>query len=392
MRQIIKNVFYDLRENLIHFHLRNGEIRKFKDPRRKIITNKVVLSAEQKKQIDKTFINHYGKKIPYTWHRHYTAFTGIFDPLYFPELIYIPEFQRYENLWPEYCKVFSDKNCIPIIASKANVKTPYCYISSTKGIIKDHDGNIITREKVIDILSSIGSVFIKPTIDSSSGRGCMMVDFINGIDIKTGKSVSELLRAVGLDFCVQETISCHESIKRLHPESVNTFRIMTYRWKNDFLHAPCTMRIGSGSSYLDNVHSGGMCISIDDDGILHNRAFTEFDLYYDRHPDTKILFKGYKIENFNLVIDAAIRMHKEIPQVGVIHWDFTIDSDGVPILIEANMNNTSIQLIERPLGRGPFGEKTLEILDWMNLMRNTKPHERFQYAFGVVNSNKKDGQ
>lgn len=380
----IKNMIFDLTDAFEHFSTTRIEKKKFRDPKRVKITESFPLTEEQMRQIDELYVKNYGKKIPYTWHQHYSAFTKSFDPAYFPELIYIPEFQKYENLWPEYCKVYSDKNLLPVIAAGVGVKTPLCHLTMTKGVLKNTVGQDISLDEACMLLEGKGDIFVKPTVGSSSGKGCFMASIVDGKDAYSGKPVKQLLESLGMDYCVQEKLVCHDSIRKLYPSSVNTFRIMTYRWKDEFCHAPATMRIGSGGSYLDNIHAGGMCISINDDGTLHDKAFTEFAASFDKHPDTGVVFSGHQIANFHQAIDAAITMHKAVPQVGLIHWDFTIDQNGEPVLIEANMRATSIQLIERPLGKGPFGDKTPEVLRWMRLMRNTKAHKRYRYAFGKM--------
>ena len=96
---------------------RRIEIRKFQDPRRREIYESVQLSKGQEEQIDELYLANYGEKIPYTWHRHFTAFTGRFDPGYLPELLYIPEFEHYMNLDKSYTNAFSDKNLLPILAA-----------------------------------------------------------------------------------------------------------------------------------------------------------------------------------------------------------------------------------------------------------------------------------
>ena len=103
---------------------------------------------------------------------------------------------------------------------------------------------------------------------------------------------------------------------------------MTYRWRDSIRITPATMRIGQGGAYLDNVHAGGMCIFIDNEGYLGDKAFTEFGDEYSEHPDTHILFNGYQILEFPKVLAAAKRLHEAIPQMGVIHWDFTINENG----------------------------------------------------------------
>ena len=62
-------------------------------------------------------------------------------------------------------------------------------------------------------------------------------------------------------------------------------------------------------------------------------------------------------------------MQLAIPQVRIVNWDFTIDQDGEPILIEANMKNDvqagSIWLPQMAHGKGAFGENTAKILQYL---------------------------
>ncbi|MCM1263705.1 MAG: hypothetical protein NC313_13420 [Butyrivibrio sp.] len=369
------------------------EIIKFKDSRRKKIYSNVKLTKEQKRKIDRLFINNYGKRIPYTWHRHYTAFTGNFDEKYIPELLYIPEFEYYMTPHKEYCYAFADKNVISIIAGYIGVKTPKTILSGTAGIYRDENLQPLSfRMAVKRLVDAGGAMFVKPSIETGSGEGCHIINIDNGMDIVTGNSVEKTLADLGENFVIQELIKCHENIARLHPQSVNTFRVITYRWKSDIKHFPVIMRIGMGESYLDNAHAGGIFIAVDDDGALHKTAYTEFNQQYIRHPNTNILFEGYKVENIDKVIYAAEKMHYAIPQVGVVNWDFTLNEEGEPVLIEGNMRKGSIWLIEEAHGCGAFGNDTGMVLNWLRQMRTTKINKRNQINYGGLGINIADNK
>lgn len=75
-------------------------------------------------------------------------------------------------------------------------------------------------------------------------------------------------------------------------------------------------------------------------------------------------------------------MHCAIPQVGVINWDFTIDKEGNPVLIEANINGGSVWLFEMAHGVGAFGDKTADILKWLNKMNKISPNQRMKHLYG----------
>lgn len=376
----------DRTESFMIRHKRKNEIKKFKDPRRVAIWSEVDLTEDQKKAIDALYVENYGGKIPYTWHRHYTAFTGRFDEKYFPELLFIPEFERFMSLHREYARVFTDKNMLSMLASSAGVRTLKSIVTSTTGALRDENYRIITREDAIEKLRNIGEVFIKPTVDTSSGVGCFIADFRGGVDTISGKTLTEILSGLGKDFAIQERFKCHDSIAKIYGTSVNTFRVITYRWRDQFIALPVIMRIGSGGSYLDNAHAGGMFIALDDDGKMHKTAFTEFKKEYTEHPDTHVQFDGYRIDLIPRVIEAAKRLHEAVPQIGCVNWDITLDKDGEPTLIEANMPNGrqggAIWLIEIAHGRGAFGENTAEVLRWLRWMKKQPYSSWEKYEFG----------
>lgn len=368
----------DIWEEISILRLKKNEIEKFKDPRRVAISKDIDLTEEEKKLIDELFVNNYGKKIPYTWHRHYKAFTGSFDVNYFPELLYIPEFERFQNLWTEYVSVFSDKNMLTILAQKANVKTVENIVSVTKGMIRDRNNRQITKEEAVKVLENIDKVFVKPTVESNSGEGCQLTT------IRTMDDFNDICKDLGDDFAIQECLICHESIRKLYDGSVNTFRVITYRWRDEIKFVPSVMRMGKGGGCLDNAHAGGMFIGISDSGILRDKAYTEFRECYEKHPDSNIEFKSYSIPLFPKVLEAAKKMHEALPQVGSINWDFTIDNEGKPVLIEINTRGGGIWISELAHGKGPFGEMTAEILQWIRLMEETPASSRKMYAFGNI--------
>ena len=358
------------------------EINNAKDPRRLEISSTVPLSPMQKKEIDEFYLKNYGQKIPYDWHRNYFAHSGKYDKAYFPELLYIPEFERYMNCHHEYEVVFADKNVLPYLAKSIGVKTPEVVLSATRKMLADGTGHRLTKQEALTCFSNCGEVFIKPSIDSCSGRGCFIANFVDGNDVLSGQTAEQILASLGDNWIMQRRINNHSSISKIYSGSVNTFRIITYRWHEDILHMPIIMRIGKDGAYLDNAHAGGIFIAVDDDGTLHKEAMTEFNTKYTQHPNTQVIFAEQKIEKLPLVIEAAKRMHTIIPQLGVVNWDFTIDENGDPLLIEANTKGGSIWLIQMAHGVGCFGERTPEVLRWMKKMRKIKASDRYKYAYG----------
>lgn len=367
-RKWLRRVCLDIGEKfMIRFQMIHERI-KYRGKKTSWIWKSVKLTKEQKRSIDQFYKQNYGKKIPYTYHRLFTGFTGNFDPQYIPEMLYAPYLERFTTD-PHYGNVFTNKNTLSIFARGLNVKMPQNIVMCSKGQFYDTDFNKITLSDATKLLHNVGKVFMKPTIESNGGRGCAIGNFVDGIDLNTKLSASDTLSAFGDDFCIQELLVCHESIRKIYPNSVNTFRVITYILEGEVYCCPIIMRMGLGGSFKDNASAGGIFIAVDDDGTLHKSAFTEYRKEYTVHPDTNIPFENYKIEHMDKVIELAKRLQSAIPQVGLVNWDFTINEEGEPVLIEANMKNDvqagSIWLPQMAHGKGAFGNNTAKVLQYI---------------------------
>ena len=341
------------------------ETKKVNQPRRMELYKDIKLTDEQKKEIDKLWEDNYGKKIPYNWHRLYQSYTGNYDVNYFPELFFIPEFQLKMNP-RDYSNVLGDKNLLPLLTEGTNIKIPKLIVTNVEGIYRDSKNNLISKKEAINIIKDYKEdLFIKPSTGTSSGKGCKVINFYKEQEnIKINK-VCSLLAEYKYNFSIQERLINSKLLRKLHPSSINTFRVMTYIFKNKIYHMPVIIRIGQGGNNVDNAHAGGMFIGIKDSGELCDRAFLEFGESYTEHPDSKIKFEDYKIKDIKKIIESAKILHSKIPQLRLISWDLTLDSEEEVVLIELNLRGQSIWLPQIAHGCGAFGENTKDILKWM---------------------------
>ncbi len=343
------------------------------------------LSAEQKKQIDDYYMTYYGSKIPYESHQNFSIHTGVFRHDYFADFLFMPYFEHFMNEKRSYATAFSDKGSLPFIAQAANVSMPKHLVVNQYGIYRDNNNNCIKLKDVIEMLSNAGRVFIKPTVESGSAHGVFSANFESGIDKKTSKTVAEVLESnhtTKKNFVIQEFMKCHKDLANLYSGSVNTFRIVTYRWKDDFYVMPGVLRIGSGGGEVDNAHAGGMFIAIESDGTLRGKAMTEFMNVYEKHPDSGVLFDGYKVSRYPKVVEAALKLQGMLPELGTIAWDMTIGESGEPVLIEANFILGGFWIIQCAHACAPFGERQPEVLQWIKRLKNIPYSKRGRYAFG----------
>lgn len=354
-----------------------------KNPKRLALQKQFPLSDNQKKEIDEYYMTNYGEKIPYECHQNFAVHTGVFRPDYFADFLYVPYFEHFINDKRNYASALSDKSVLPYVALAANVKMPKHLLTNAYGVFRDSDNHYLNKEDVKRTLYNSGRIFVKPTIESGSAKGIFTADIKDGIDLKTGKNLEELFDFdKKQNYVVQEFLRCNSEIASLYGKSVNTFRIMTYRWKDQFYAMPGVFRIGSGGGEVDNAHAGGMFIAIDDGGILKGKAMTEFMTVYEKHPDSGILFDGYRISKYPKVVEAALRMHAMIPALGSVAWDMTIDDTDNPILIEANFILSGFWIIQCAHPCAPFGERQPEVLQWIKKLKSLPYSKRGNYAFG----------
>ena len=135
---------------------------------------------------------------------------------------------------------------------------------------------------------------------------------------------------------IEELIVQTEDMSAFNPDSVNSVRIPTYRCNGKIEIFGCFMRTGRKGSVVDNAGVGGIFMKVDDDsGIICSDGFTEKGEQYEIHPDSKLRFKGFKIQRWNELKELAMKCHEELPQHKYVGWDFVLTDSGW-VLMEGN--------------------------------------------------------
>ena len=331
------------------------------------LIKKVHLTDTQKQQIDAFYLKHYGKRVPYWWHRLYTSYTGKFDYKYLPEYLFSmkmePKANKRVNVLP-----LENKNMLETIFVNGDntVRVPETFMMCVNGHFVNKEKESLTKEKSISELINLYEgnyqAVIKATVDTSSGRNVRMIQVKEGKLIAEGDTWETLFGKMGSNFVIQERIKPHQVFAALYAHSINTLRVITYRCNEKIYVAPILMRIGQGGGVVDNAHAGGMFIGVTDDGKLMPEAFTEYQKRYYKHPDTGIVFDGYQLPKIQRIKECATRMHMQTPMLDFISWDFTLDEQGEIVLVEANLHSQAVWLSQMSHGKSMFGEDTAELL------------------------------
>lgn len=297
------------------------------------------------------------------YHKYYIDKTGKFDVRFIPDDLqvgYIDEYLNNRAIEPGV----SDKNYFDLYLK--GFPLPKTYVHMINGIFEDENYNIISKETVSEILSNKDSVIVKPSMASYGGKG---IKFLKNASKEEVLSFLEELD--GENYVFQQTVKQSSITAKLHPESLNTIRIMTLILDNDVKVLPwCAFRMGMGKSKVDNASFGGIYCRINDDGTLSEYAYNALGKRFDKHPDGGS-FDELKFEFMDDVKKLVKEAAQRFPHFRLIGWDIAIDENNKPIIIEANLTMSGMDVIET-IGGPLFGEYTDKVLEEVFLKEHKK--------------------
>lgn len=319
--------------------------------------SKVVLSPDQEKEIKEYWKEISGFEIETKWHRLYQSYMGVYQKKYFPEILFSTKLEP--MLSPaKYHGILSDKGLITSIFPGGGYRTPETFVYNCNGILTGKNHDVIDEDEALRRVNNCGKVIIKPTVDTSSGVGVRLLVMNDGMDERSGESSKDILHGYKSNYIVQESVVQSTYLSKIYSGSLNTFRVITYICEGEVCLAPLAMRIGSGGSFVDNIHAGGLSIGITSDYKLRKYAFSEMGERYEKHPDSGVVFDGYEIPPLEKVVTTALELHGRIPQIKMISWDWAIDTNDTPVLIEINISGQSVWFPQMLNGEPIFGEHT----------------------------------
>lgn len=235
-------------------------------------------------------------------------------------------------------------------------KLYFGFFTDALGVNSGKNCGLIKREKTFsllqknyvstdDFLLNLKGKYIFKPIDGECGTGIFILDSDNG-KFKIGKediNIESLrIKLKDIGYLVQSIVSQHPEMARLHPQSLNTIRLVTIRDSKTrkIILFPSILRIGTGGSFVDNTSQGGIAVAVNlEDGSLGEYGYykPEFGTRTDTHPNSGIKFSQFTIPFFNKAKEQAIRLHSMLPNVQSIGWDIAIGENG-PVFIEGNDN------------------------------------------------------
>ena len=195
----------------------------------------------------------------------------------------------------------------------------------------------VRNKKVCELMNQPGygdgldCFFAKPS-RGTCGNG---IEKLRTADWPDAEKLLAYLKEKGLDV-LEEPLAQHPDMAKLHPQSVNTMRIVTDRVGDTVHIAYIVLKIGRGDGFCDNSGQGGVICRVDEKtGKICSVATDDYFNVYETHPDTGIRFEGYQLPMVQEAVAFARKAALVVPQICHVGWDVAITPDG-PVLIEGN--------------------------------------------------------
>ena len=305
----------------------------------------------------------YGFDVPLSCANYYSKLNGIVSDKYMTSELYyhyvIPALNRLN-----FASAYTDKNIFSVLFP--DIRQPETIVKNMNGVFYRPEGFVVDTDSAIECcLSEKSDCIIKPTVDSSEGRGVAL------LDRTSPKSLQEAFATYGVNFIVQRKLRQSRYMAILNPTSFNTIRIYTYRSVSGcvFIYKSF-IRFGGAGDVRDNVSAGGGIVSLDDNGRASDRIFRLKNLTVGSLSSEKGI-ENFVVPDFGKIAKFAIDLHQRLPYFDFIGWDIGICEDGEPVFVEYNVR----PFVEGPqMACGPmFGEFIDEVMD---RVKNVRREER----------------
>lgn len=232
---------------------------------------------------------------------------------------------------PQQSKFCDDKNWYDLFFHDVN--QPKTVFRKVRELFLDDNYNEISLNEAISRAKERDEVVLKIATFSAGGEGLLFW--------KSGESEESLLTDFlqrNNNVVCQEVIKQHPELCRLNSSSVNTVRVMTLYFGGQVHVLSSVLRMGVNESRTDNGSAGGIVCGIKENGQLKNYARDLSGNTFLTHPNGTVL-ESIIIPNFGECLELAKTLAKRfIAITRLISWDFAVDENGHPLLIELSLS------------------------------------------------------
>jgi hypothetical protein len=348
-------LFRKFRQEIKARHQHRKDSRYWHEKIASLLTGKEKMPTDYAQEI-KAFYKQYGLNVSTAWHKRYLDILHMRDVRFIPEdLFYVDIEPRLNNLI--YRDGIDDKNMYDLLFKAEGVQLPDTVVRNINGYWLDENYKLLDMSLATKLCLNEERLIIKKAVNSGGGNNIIVLRR----DEITSENLQKTFSQLGENLVIQKLLQQHKLLNEINPASVNTIRIITIILHNEVLVVQSILRMGVGASYVDNVCSGGMAVSITAKGTLKEHAYDAQTKKQNKHLTTGFVFKDVSLPYYQEVESIAKDMHKRFAQFRLISWDFAIADNG-PVLIEFNLKYQGMDYFQIFAERPFFGELTEEVL------------------------------
>ena len=184
------------------------------------------------------------------------------------------------------------------------------------------------------------SIMVKDAY-SLQGKGVKRYDYTN---VNMSKELYDELTGSGKPkVLAEELIVQHHELMEFS-KAVCTMRIITLTLNNEVNFICGAIRFGVGESDVDNMGSGGIAADISlEEGLVISCAENEQGEKFYYHPTSGKKIIGFKIPNWDKVLEVTKEAALMNPDHGYIGWDVAVTEDNA-VIVEGNNRTGVIQI------------------------------------------------
>ena len=167
---------------------------------------------------------------------------------------------------------------------------------------------------------------VAKTLSISCGEGVEIIS----VNRRNSKEVFDKLISTNRTLVEEVAKECEE-LKKLHPSSLNTIRVITLN--KEIVAA--FLKIGNNNNVVDNFNFDGLVVPINiSTGIVDYLAINKEGELFKEHPLTHEQILWVTIPKWKQVKSFIAKVCEVVPEVKYVGWDVAIDKE--PYLIKGN--------------------------------------------------------
>ena len=290
------------------------------------------------------------------WHDLYWFITGMMDAAYIPDDIFYLQIEPALNAM-DYVHVLTDKN--ECYNSPVAPYLPEPVLHLVRGeLYKPGFARIAETDMENMFGKSRDEFIVKPSTEHGGGRSLRILDGPSAVAFLK-KARRDRSCGSYTDWTVQRRFEQCGEMARFNASSVNTYRIMTFRFEHEIKCLSSILRMGRNGMRVDNHAAGGIICGIEA-GRLRGRGLDRDYRVYSVHPDSGTPLNGDP-PTYAEATELCGTLHRTMPWFDLVSWDVAVDARHQPRIIEFNVQSQSIeihQLTNGPLF-GPEGSAPL---------------------------------